>query len=182
MKSQKRNKFNNEDSLTELNKLLNNVGIKPLSGNTSKINKVKNDKDNIVMLVDRLHIYRDFMLILVENLYEYYIDDGSFDNDDNRKFHKWCYDKTSDEFLKQGLNFKDNGLLEEYLYKYHNVYFFDELYREKNAQVAFWVDFFDMSKVNSKTSISNLVNIYVMFSISVDKDFKDIFDEQKIIL
>jgi len=121
------------------NSFIDNLFIKHDKDTQQINNNIKKVKanENIVMVIDRLNIYKDFVLSLLYYLNKYYITDGSFTKGDERKFHLWCYNKVCDDFLKEGLDFKDNSFLEEY--------FFDELYRDIESQVTFWKNFFNMN-------------------------------------
>ncbi len=130
---------------------------------TNKTNK----KETITLIVDRLHIYKDFIINLTGYIFKYYIDDGSFDKNDERNFHKWCFNKVCDEFKEEGLDFSDNTDLENILFEYNNKYFFNTDIRKMDVFINFWNSFFDVYNQKNENVIALLIQYYTLFDKSI---------------
>jgi hypothetical protein len=125
-------------------------------------------EDTVVIIIDRLTTYKDFIINLTHNLFKYYIDDGSFDREDDRKFHRWCYARVCDDFLKENIDFSKNAALEEHLYLYHVKHFFNVEKKEPKTFVSFWEGLFDVKNIKNKNVFTILIEIYLLFNKSIE--------------
>lgn len=123
----------------------------------------------ITIIVDRLKTYSDFIENLMLTINEFYIDDGSFSDEDDRKFHKWCFNKVCDGFKKEGIDFSDNTSLEEYFYEYNKTSHFNEEDKDPETHLKFWKTVFDVRNINNKHISNMLVGVYMLFDKSIDE-------------
>lgn len=125
-----------------------------------------------VIIKDRIEIYKDFTINLLNYIIFYYLDKDSLSEDEDIKNHfNFCYDKVCDEFLEEEINFKDNNELREYFY----IYYYNEFYK-KPSKIAtydkFWRNIFEIDLHKNKNIISVLLEIYMIFdkSINIEKE------------
>lgn len=125
-----------------------------------------------VIIKDRIEIYKDFTINLLNYIIFYYLDKDSLSEDEDIKNHfNFCYDKVCDEFLEEEINFKDNNELREYFY----IYYYNEFYK-KPSKIAtydkFWRNIFEIDLQKNKNIISVLLEIYMIFdkSINIEKE------------
>jgi hypothetical protein len=83
--------------------------------------------------------------------------------DDNEKHFEWCWNKTVDNFKKEGLTFDNKGEHYDYFKS-----FFDEIfYNQKDEKVrksisSFFSDLFDVKKPFTKSDLDMISTIYKM--------------------
>lgn len=127
-----------------------------------------------VIIKDRIEIYKDFTINLLNYIIFYYLDKDSLSEDEDIKNHfNFCYDKVCNEFLEEEINFKDNNELRQYFY----VYYYNEFYKnKKSSKLAtydkFWRNIFEIDLQKDKNAISVLLEIYMIFdkSINIEKE------------
>jgi len=129
-------------------------------------------KENITLIVDRLETYGDFIDLLSHYISRYYIDDGSFNKNDVRNFHKWCFQKTSDDFKLEGIDFSENETLEKRIFKYNEFNFFEFNDCDLKKMIGFWNDMLSVDKIKNRESIRTLIDFYKLFDRSVEKKYK----------
>lgn len=125
-----------------------------------------------VIIFDRVEYYRDFIINLIHYVFNYYIDDGSFDNEDIEKFYDWCFNKVCDEFKEEGVDFSKNLKIKEYFkeYFYRNYFFVgDEHKQDYGFYLEFWNNVFDMNKVQDNKVFSAFVDIYSHFDDTINE-------------
>ena len=78
-----------------------------------------------MIIKDRVEIYRDFTINLVNYIIDYYLDKETLGNDEDIKNHyNWCYNKVCEEFEKEGLAFRHNEQLRQYFYEFFYYQFY----------------------------------------------------------
>jgi len=125
---------------------------------------------------DRVEIYKDFAINLLNYIHFYYIDKESLSTDvDIRNHYVWCFNKVCDEFLKEGLDFKNNIELKEYFY----AYYYNQFYNIKNNvnqdtsleyYEKFWKNIFEINKQKNKNIINILIEIYTIYDKSINAE------------
>jgi len=126
-------------------------------------------KMKIMVITDRIIIYKDFAINLTHYLFKYYINDGSFTPDDNRNFHRWCFNKVCDEFKEEDIDFSGNVKLEEMFFDYFNKYFFSSIVQDISVFIKFWENFFDVYTQKNINVQSMMLDYYMQFNQSVDE-------------
>jgi len=132
-----------------------------------------------IIVKDRVEIYKDFAINLLNYIHFYYIDKESLSEDnDIRNHYVWCFNKVCDEFEKEGLKFKDNNELKEYYYAYYYNQFYKNEGNNKTLEEydKFWRDIFEIDKQKNKNLINILIEIYTIYdkSISPEKNILEI--------
>jgi hypothetical protein len=121
---------------------------------------------------DRVEIYKDFAINLLNYIYSYYIDKETLSNDTDIKNHfNWCFNKTCDEFIEENINFKDNNELRKYYY----AYYYHQFYKipEINKLVFyenFWRNIFEIDLQKNKNTLNLLLEIYIIYDKSINNE------------
>lgn len=131
----------------------------------------KND-NKYTIIKERVEIFEDFTLTLLNYIYKYYIDKESLSDDvDIKNHYSWCYKKTCDEFLVEEIDFRKNDELNEYYY----AYYYSLLYKkEENLPLIeyeiFWKNIFDIDNQKNKTFINMFIEVYKIYDKSINKN------------
>lgn len=135
-----------------------------------------NTGQKYIIVKDRVEIYKDFAINLLHYIIKYYIDYESLNNDKDIKNHfNWCFNKVCDEFLLEGINFKDNKELREYYY----IYYYNQFYKAQNNPTQdisfsyfekFWKLIFEVDKQKNKNIINILIEIYNIYDKSINSE------------
>jgi len=129
-----------------------------------------------VIIKDRVEIYKDFVLSLLNYIIYYYIDYRTLNNDtDINNHYNFCFNKVCDEFLQEGINFKNNEELREYFYTYYYHQFYKaqenpDLDISLGAFEKFWKMVFEIEKQKNKNIIKILIEIYGVFDKSINQE------------
>ena len=129
-----------------------------------------------ITIFDRVEVYRDFIINLTHHIFEYYIDDGSFDKEDVDKFFDWCYDRVCDEFKEEDIDFSQNFKVKKYFKEYFHVNYFyadDEYKKDKDHYINFWKNIFDAKSVENKKLFLAFVELYSYFDESINEKIKE---------
>lgn len=112
------------------------------------------------IIPEKLELYSDFSLSLYVVIIDTYLGNTTdsnetkiqLTNEDNLKHFEWCFNKTIENFKKEGISFKKKG---EH-YEYFKNFFMDVFYNQKQENI----------KNNIKTFFTQLFNIKTPFSKS----------------
>ncbi len=124
-----------------------------------------------IIIFDRVELYRDFIINLIEYIFYYYIDDGSFNNNDIDMFYDWCFNKVCDEFKEEGIDFSDNIGLKKYFkeYFYKNYFYADwEIKKDKKFYIMFWKKVFNPDNIESNKLLNAFVELYNVFDKTIN--------------
>jgi hypothetical protein len=113
-----------------------------------------------IIIKDRVEIYRDFTVNLINYIIDFYLDKNTLsDDDDIRNHFNWCFNKVCDEFNEEGLDFSKKDVLRQYFYNF----FYYQFYKRENQNIdikyyeKFWGDIFEIDKRKNK----NIMNMMV---------------------
>jgi len=126
-----------------------------------------------MIIKDRVEIYRDFTINLVNYIIDYYLDKETLGNDEDIKNHyNWCYNKVCEEFEKEGLAFRHNEQLRQYFYEFFYYQFYKKETQDLTLQYyeKFWQNIFDINKQKNKNVTNTMVELYNIFDTSVNKE------------
>ena len=127
-----------------------------------------------IIIKDRVEIYKDFTINLLNYIHKYYIDYESINSDEDISNHfNWCYTKVCDEFLLEGIDFKKNADLRKYFYSYYYAQFYtaqDSENHDVSLQYLekFWKNIFEFNEQKNRNIVNILIEIYTVFDKSVD--------------
>lgn len=130
---------------------------------------LKNKEEHISK---RSEIFKEFSLFLSKTIIDLYPGNDAIDNDEAfTHYYKYCYNKTCDEFSKQGLSFKDNEELSKYFYQY----FYNELYSsggnlDYKTPKKLWLNFFNYNIYTTRkdmVAFKCFANLYKIFEKSI---------------
>jgi hypothetical protein len=130
-----------------------------------------------IIVHDRVEIYKDFAINLLNYIMDFYLDKDTLSDDGDIKNHyTWCYNKVCDEFIKENINFKNNEKLKDYFYQFY----YDQFYKRdtgKDTQAItygfyekFWRNIFEIDKQKNKNTINTLIELYNIFDESINKE------------
>jgi len=127
---------------------------------------------------DRVNIYRDFTINLIMYIFEYYLDKETLKLDEDIHNHfKFCFNKVCDEYLKEGINFKENSELLDYLYQYfYHQFYKSEQVEKMDYYVKWWDDVYAVDVQRNNNVLRLLVEIYLLFdkSITLEKNILEL--------
>ena len=129
------------------------------------------------VIFEKLELYSDFSHSLYQLMVETYLgfDDSNnetritLSENDNTKHFDWCWNKTTENFSKEGIFFEKVG--DHYIYFKS---FFDEIYyNQKEPKIresigTFFNDLFDVDKPFTKSDLDMMSQIYK----ALDKSLK----------
>jgi hypothetical protein len=123
-----------------------------------------------VVLKDRLELFKDFTISLLNNIYEFRLDADSSADDDNIYNHfNWCYNKTCEDFLKEEIDFRDNQELKSYFYGYYsNQFYHINKIKSFSYYEKFWNDIFNVENQTNKNLSKILIEIYIIFNTTIN--------------
>ena len=135
-------------------------------------------KENIVLLYnannikyEKCELFNDYVQSLIILIFDTYMGDEFTDADDQRNHFKWCWNKNSDNFKKEGLKIGDART-----YNYFMEFMFEVYYpvqkKTENTTLTFnilklWSYIFDYNNIKTKSDIDTLIEIYKLFESSL---------------
>jgi hypothetical protein len=127
------------------------------------------------LIKDRVEIYKDFTINLLNYIIDYYLDEKTLSHDVDIKNHfNWCFNKVCDEFKLEDIDFSDNKKLKTYFFDfyYHQFYKRNILNTiEVNSPLKYydkiWRSVFEIDKQRNKNDIKVLIEIYVIFDFTI---------------
>lgn len=124
-----------------------------------------------MIIRERLDTYRDFTINLLNNIYYYYIDRESLNNDEDINNHfNWCFNKVCDKFLEEGLNFKENDKLKKYFHNfYYNQFYLVDDKPDIQHYLIFWDNVFDLDSNTNKNVSKIMIELYKIYDTSINK-------------
>jgi len=153
-------KFSNiNDFFSYINKPLNNDDI------------IKSLKEHNI-IIERVAIYYDFTLSLVELIYTTYLGDDIIKSvEDKNNHYNWCFNKTVMNFKSYTIDFSGN----KELYNYFKFFVNETFYNDKNKTdelnyklLTLWEYVFDFNKDKSKSDIDSFIEVYKIFNRTVE--------------
>ena len=127
-----------------------------------------------LIVKDRVEIFKDFTINLVNYIIAYYLDDETLSSDNDIQNHfNWCFNKVCGEFEEEGINFRDNKSLRDYFYQF----FYYQFYKRENREVStsyyekFWRSIFNIEeKQKNKNIMNTMIELYNIFDTSINSE------------
>ena len=124
----------------------------------------------------KLELFEDFTKSLVTLIYKTYLGDTegqetniSITEDDNLKHFEWCWNKTIENFNKEGVYFNEKGDHKEFVQSFFEETFYKQKIKEvKMSLNKFFDEVFNLDKLPTKSDLDLLTSIYK----SLDKSLK----------
>jgi hypothetical protein len=119
---------------------------------------------------EKCELYGDFVLTLIDTIFETYLGDDCTDLDEQFNHFAWCWNETVNNFKKEGLLFESGKL-----YNYFLEFMFEVFYSYEEKPVDFtdkgvvriWKDIFNYEKVKTNSEVDTLIEIYHIFDKSL---------------
>lgn len=134
------------------------------------------DANNIIY--EKLELFSDFSQSLYQLINSTYLGESNLPNDtkislsedDKLNHFNWCWNKTLNNFHKEGIKFSDKGDH----YDYYKSFFFDIFYNQSEEHVResvglFFDDLFDVDKDFTKSDLDMISAIYKYLDKSIKK-------------
>ena len=124
----------------------------------------------------KLELFEDFTKSLVTLIYKTYLGDTegqetniSITEDDNLKHFEWCWNKTIENFNKEGVFFNEKGDHKEFVQSFFEETFYKQKIKEvKMSLNKFFDEVFNLDKLPTKSDLDLLTSIYK----TLDKSLK----------
>jgi hypothetical protein len=124
----------------------------------------------------KLELFEDFTKSLVTLIYKTYLGDTegqetniSITEDDNLKHFEWCWNKTIENFNKEGVYFNEKGDHKEFVQSFFEETFYKQKIKEvKMSLNKFFDEVFNLDKLPTKSDLDLLTSIYK----TLDKSLK----------
>lgn len=121
------------------------------------------------IIFEKNELYYDFFNSLFELIEETYLGTDVMNTDDLIiKHFKWCYNKTVENFSKEGISFSDHGPLFDYLWFFFSRSYYNE---PTNASIRniyeFFNNLFDFTRVKTKNEQDTYKFLYKLFEMSL---------------
>lgn len=136
-------------------------------------------KDNINRLYarnnviyERSIVYQDFILSLIDLIFETYLGDDITDDDQKIKHFDWCWNKTIENFRLEGINLYPNGDLYEYFVNFMIETFYIAKVKSDITQInilKLWGYLFDYTTQKSRSDVDTFIEVYQLFDDSIKK-------------
>lgn len=121
------------------------------------------------ILPEKMELFMDFCHSLNMLIFETYLGEDknrnetkiSLTDDDKIKHFEWCFNKTIENFIREGIRFNKKG---EH-YEYFKTFFIDVFYNQKEEKIkqlikSFFLELFDMNTPFSKSDLDIVSLIY----------------------
>ena len=116
---------------------------------------------------EKCELYGDFVLTLINTIFETYLGDDFTNLDEQFKHFNWCWNNTVEIFKKEGLLFENPQLYNYFLeFMVEVFYSFEEKpvdFYDKGI-IRIWKDIFDYNKVKTNSEVDTLIEIYQIFN------------------
>jgi len=126
-----------------------------------------------IIVKDRVEIYKDFTINLLNYIYDYYLDKETLGDDNDILNHfNWCFNRVCDEFKLEGLNFSKN----EPLRQYFQQFFYHQFYKRESNDISlgyyekFWRSIFQIDGQKNKNVMNTMIELYNIFDTSVNQE------------
>ena len=136
-----------------------------------------NNTQKFIIVKDRVEIYKDFTINLINYIIDFYLDAKTLASDEDIYNHyNWCFNKVCDEFKLENINFSDNDKLRNYYYDFFYHQFYKREMENKTNLVTlsfyekFWKNIFEIDKQSNRNIINSLIEIYNIFDISINRN------------
>jgi len=129
---------------------------------------VKEYKNNNINKI-RLETYRDFIISLCNNIGDTFLGHEYIKTRKNKRDHfKWAFNKVCDDFIEEGLNFKDNYELFDYFFEYFLATFYDNDIDDIDFLIDYWEETLEYSLDKTRSDIEGMIEVYKIFDISIN--------------
>jgi hypothetical protein len=126
-----------------------------------------------IIIKDRVEIYKDFTINLLNCIYEFYLGPNDMCEDtDIHNYFRWCFNRVCDEFKKEGLDFSVNEPLRAYFFDF----FYHQYFKRENQNIPleyyekFWRNIFDISPNKNKNVMNTMIELYNIFDTSINQE------------
>ena len=122
---------------------------------------------------DNCVLYGDFVQSLLGLIFDTYLGDEITNLENQLKHFDWCWNKTINNFKKEGLNFRDINLYQYFLEFTLEVFYYDTKKDSEDnlnkSLLVIWYNIFDYNKEKTNADIDTLLELYKIFEKSFKK-------------
>lgn len=122
--------------------------------------------------IENVILYSDFSQSLIDLIFETYLGDDEIkmSNEDNYNHFTWCWDKTINNFKKEGIDFTKNNKLKSHYFDFIDLTYYQ--HKNKNTRLIsnnkkVWVEIFDTTIIKTRSEVDTFLSFYELFSKSI---------------
>lgn len=129
------------------------------------------------IIFERVQIYQDFTLSLIDLICQTYMGDDITDNTQKIKHFNWCWNQTIKSFKEENIDFSRNQELYEYFFNFIIETFY--LAERKSDKLhlnllKLWSHIFGFTQSKTHSDIDSLIEVYQLFDKSIKKTKKNL--------
>lgn len=132
------------------------------------------DSNNICYL--KMELFQDFVISLVNLVYDTYLGHETttetnikITEEDNQKHFEWCWNKTIENFNKEGIFFERDGEHKTFLKSFLDETFYSQKVKEvRMSLIKFFSEVFNLDTMFTKSDLDLLTTLYK----SLEKNIK----------
>jgi hypothetical protein len=120
---------------------------------------------------EKCQLYSDFVQSLLITVFDTYMGDDVTPQEEQNNHFIWCWNKTIEIFKEEGINFKNDRIMEYFSEFMFEVFYFNQ---EKNKSdytdktiLKLWLDIFDYTKLKTNADIDTFIEIYRLMEMSL---------------
>lgn len=148
--------------------------IQYVSENLKSHEIVKEYKNNNINKY-RLQTYRDFIINLCYYIGDTYLGQEVIKTNKNKRDHfRWAFNKVSNEFKEEGLDFSNNSELFDYFFEYFNATLYENDMYDIQFLIEYWEETLEYSFDKTKSDLEGMVEVYVIFDKILNNKLNDI--------
>jgi hypothetical protein len=124
------------------------------------------------IMFERCDLYCDFVLSLVTLVFDTYMGDDVTNQQGKLNHFKWCWDKTVDSFMSEGIKFGHNQELYEYFLNFMVEVYYSVKEKKTNPSIEpniikLWKYIFNYQISKTRSDVDTFVEVYNMFEKSL---------------
>lgn len=160
----------NKQDRDKAKKLLSYIG-NPLS--LTSIELMYNSNN---IIYERSDLYKDFVMSLIDLIFNTYMGDAVTSEKDRVNHFKWCWDKTIKNFEAEGVLFGENSDLYDYFLNFmiEIYYSVEDKNEDENIEyniVKLWKQIFNYQITKTQSDVDTYIEVYEMFDKLLENGF-----------
>lgn len=135
------------------------------------------NKENILVLYDthkikyeKCELYNDFILSLINLIFDTYLGDDITNQSEQKNHFKWCWDKNVENFKLENI-YIDNPKLTKYFFDFMSLVFYGvqktESEKINEDILRLWKHILDYNNNKSKSDVDTLIEVYKLFESGI---------------
>lgn len=122
---------------------------------------------------EKCELYNEFVQSLLLLIFDTYMGDDITDSTQQINHFKWCWERNIENFLKEGIDFRNVKLYDYYLEFMLEVYYSltkkNETENTHKDILSLWTYIFDYKSPKTHSDMDTLIEVYKIFDVAVKK-------------